>query len=86
MANSQHAEFIPFSCESTGGISQEAERVINRLSFACQDHLTLPSNLPFVNAVHSSVAIAIQRGNALAILAGYSRAVMRVGRGWSVTA
>ena len=86
VANSQHAEFIPFSCESTGGISQEAERVINRLSLACQDHLTLPSNLPFVNAVHSSVAIAIQRGNALAILAGYSRAVMRVGRGWSVTA
>ncbi len=30
----------------------------------------------------ASVAVAIQRGNALAIQAGYSRAVMRASRGW----
>ena len=64
VADSQQAEFIPFSCESTGGVSVEAEKLINRLSLACKDHLTLPSNLPFINAVHSSIAIAIQRGSA----------------------
>ena len=33
-----------------------------------------------------SIAIAVQKGNALAIHAGYSRAIMRAGRGWHSTA
>ena len=50
-------------------------------TLACKDHLTLPSHHTFANTIHASVAIAIQRGNALAIQAGYSRAVMRASRG-----
>jgi hypothetical protein len=78
VASTQLAHFIPFAVETTGGISKDAEQLIDQLSLACKDHLTLPSHHPFANSVHSSIAIAIQRGNALAIQAGYSRAVMRV--------
>jgi len=63
------------------GLSKDAEQLIDQLSLACKDHLSLPFHHREANAVHSSVAIAIQRGNALAIQAGYSRAVMRASRG-----
>src|SRR5580693_10522813 len=85
VAATQLAHFIPFAVEATGGISQDAEQLIDQLTLASKDHLTLPSHHPFANAIHSSVAIAIQRGNALAIQAGYSRAVMRASRGWQRT-
>ena len=61
-----------FACESTGGIGQDADDLINRLSLASKDHLTLPSHHP----------VAIQRSNALAIFAGYSRAISRANREW----
>ena len=81
VAATQLAHFIPFAVETTGGLSQDAKKLIDQLSLACKDHLTLPSHHTFANTIHSSVAIAIQRGNALAIQAGYSRAVMRASRG-----
>ena len=81
VAATQLAHFIPFAVETTGGISQDAKKLIDQLSLACKDHLTLPSHHTFSNTIHSSVAIAIQRGNALAIQAGYSRAVNRASRG-----
>ena len=86
VAATQHAHFIPFAVETTGGISQEAAQLIDQISLACKDHLTLPSHQSYANIVHSSIAIAVQKGNALAIHAGYSRAIMRVGRGWHSTA
>ena len=82
VADTQRARFIPFACETTGGISRGAEQLIDQLSLACKDHLTLPSHRSIAHSVHHSIAIAIQRGNALAIQAGYSRAVMRARRGW----
>lgn len=86
VASTQMAEFIPFSVETTGGIGADAARLIDLLSLASRDYLTLPSHHPFANSILSSVAIAIQRGNALAIQAGYSRAVMRAHKGWLRTA
>ena len=80
LANTQQAHFIPFSVETSGGMTEEAEELVDQLSLACKDHLTLPSSKPFANSIRSSIAIAIQRGNALAIHAGFSRAVMRAGR------
>ena len=82
VASAQAAQFIPFSVESTGGIGPEAAHLIELLSLASRDYLTLPSHHPFSNSVFSSVAIAIQRGNALAVAAGYSRAVKRSDKGW----
>ena len=61
-AATQRADFIPFACESTGGIGQDADDLINQLSLASKDHLTLPSHHPPANSIHSTVAIAITRG------------------------
>ena len=56
VAATQCAEFIPFACESTGGIGQDADDLINRLSLASKDHLTLSSHHPLANSIHSTVA------------------------------
>lgn len=79
VAHTQTADFIPFSVETHGGMAQGAEELIDQLAGACKDHLILPSANQFTNHVRSSIAIAIQRGNALAIQAGHARAVRREG-------
>ena len=76
VADSQQADFIPFSIESTGGIGKEAADLIDQLCTASRDFLSLPSHHPFAHDVFSSVAIAIQRGNAFALIAGDRHAVM----------
>src|SRR5277367_2579349 len=59
VAATQLAHFIPFAVEATGGIGQDAQQLIDQLSLASKDHLTLPSHHPFANAIHSSVAIFV---------------------------
>ena len=73
------ARFLPFSVESTGGMGKDAEELIEQISLACCDHLVLPSHHHIAHNIRASVAIAVQRGNALAVYGGYSRAVMRAG-------
>ena len=58
-------------------MSADAEEFVNQLSLTCKDHLTLPSSRPFAHSIRSSIAIAIQRGNAITVQAGFSRAIMR---------
>ena len=79
MAEAQNARFLPFSVESTGGMGKDAEELIEQISLACRDHLVLPSHHHIAHHIRASVAIAVQRGNALAVYGGYSRAVMRAG-------
>ena len=47
LADDQQAVFLPFSVETTGGMADDAEELINQLSVVCKDHLTLPSAQPF---------------------------------------
>ena len=77
LADDQQAAFLPFSVETTGGMAEDAEELISQLTVTCKDHLTLPSARPFANSIRSSIAIAIQRGNAIAIHSGLSRALMK---------
>ena len=76
----QCARFLPFSAETTGGLGKDAEELIDQISLACRDHLALPSHYHIANGVRASVAIAVQKGNALAIFGGYSRAVKHAGQ------
>ena len=55
VAATQLAHFIPFAVETTGGLSQDAKKLIDQLSLACKDHLTLPSHHTFANTIHASV-------------------------------
>jgi len=73
------ARFLPFSVETTGGMGKDAEELIDQISLACRDHLILPTHHHIAHNIRASVAIAVQRVNALAVYAGYSRAVMRTG-------
>ena len=80
VAVAQCARFLPFSAETTGGLGKDAEELIDQISLACRDHLALPSHYHVANSVRASVAIAVQKGNALAIFGGYSRVVMHAGQ------
>ena len=80
VADAQCARFLPFSAETTGGLGKDAEELIDQISLACRDHLALPSHYHIANGVRASVAIAVQKGNALAMFGGYSRAVMHAGQ------
>ena len=74
VADAQCARFLPFSAETTGGLGKDAEELIDQISLA------LPSQYHIANSVRASVAIAVQKGNALAIFGGYSRAVKHAGQ------
>src|ERR1700712_24918 len=69
LAGTQQSHFLPFSVITTGGMSEDAEELVNQLSLTCKDHLTLPSSRPFAHSIRSSIAIAIQRGNAITVQA-----------------
>ena len=57
LADTQHAHFLPFSVETTGGMTEDAEQLVDQLSLTCKDHLTLPSSRPFANFIRSSIAV-----------------------------
>lgn len=80
LADTQQSHFLPFSVETTGGMTEDAEELVDQLSLTCKDHLTLPSSRPFAHSIRSSIAVAIQRGNAITIQCGFSRTIMRRGR------
>jgi len=61
-------------------MSEDAEELVNQLSLTCKNHLNLPSSRPFAHSIRSSIAIAIQRGNAITVQAGFSRAIMKAER------
>jgi hypothetical protein len=78
-ARLHHMRLLPFSVESMGGLSSEAEQLVEQIGLACRDHLTLETHESIARGVRAAVAVAVQKGNAMAVLAGYSRAVMRGG-------
>jgi hypothetical protein len=78
-ARLHHMRLLPFSVESMGGMSSEAEQLVEQVGLACRDHLTLETHESIARGVRAAVAVAVQKGNAMAVLAGYSRAVMRGG-------
>lgn len=66
-----------FSVETCGGMAPEALALLDRISRAGQEHLSLWSHTQIVQHMLCSVAIAIQKGNAMAVLGAYSAAVVR---------
>ena len=86
MAIEQQARFLPFSVETMGGMSKEAVELVEQIGLACRDHLTLATHESIARGVRPSVACAIQRGNAMTVMAVYSRAVMQGGRRPAVAA
>lgn len=65
---------IAFVAETYGGLHEDAREVIRDISIAAQHHLVTFTRSEIVSGLHASVAVAIQRGNARAILASLSAA------------
>jgi hypothetical protein len=79
VARLHRMRLLPFSVETMGGLSREAEQLVEQIGLACRDHLTLETHERIAKGVRASVAVAVQKGNAMTVQAGYSRAVMRGG-------
>ena len=77
VARQHHMRLLPFSVETMGGLSSEAQQLVEQIGLACRDHLCLETHERIARGVLASVAVAVQKGNAVTMQAAYSRAVMR---------
>ena len=72
--SSQHCfEQLPIVLETMGGIGPAAVTLIKAIADASQEHLAMWTRVDVVREVAGSLAMAVQRGNAMAFLEGYER-------------
>jgi hypothetical protein len=71
------ARLLPFAVETFGGLAPDAVTLLKALSRAGEEHLGLWPRDVIVRQLLGSVAVAVQRGNAMAVLSGYCKAVTR---------
>ena len=71
-----HARLLPFSVETTGGMARGAIELLEQVSLACRDTLTVWPHWQIEMEMQKAVAVAVQKGNAMIMLAGYNAAVM----------
>jgi len=77
-AREMGARFIPFACESLGGIIPEARRWMAAVALSLPPDYCTPEGLDrfqLLRHAQSAVAIAIQRGNAAMVKASVNRAL-----------
>ena len=82
MAKAQDAKFLPFACEVYGGIGKSANKLLKQIYKSARDQMLMWPYQQIVEHLRGTVAISIQKGNAVAILAGYARAVRRSADGY----
>ena len=70
---------MPFAVETCGGVAPDAVTLLKALSRAGEEHLGLWPRDVIVYQLLGSVAVAVQKGNAMAVLSGYSKAVTKAG-------
>ena len=71
LARSVNAEFVPFVVETTGGITKTSSTLLNNITLACSEHQSIWSSQELQKELYASISVAIQRGNAIAMTAGY---------------
>ena len=59
VSTSQHASFIPFAAESTGGMSTGAIELLKQITLASNDHLRLDPAQARVGAMQAAEAICL---------------------------
>jgi hypothetical protein len=73
----QHeAQLLPFSVETCGAMAPDAVRLLQLISRAGREHLGLWPHEQTMRHALGAVAVAVQRGTAIALLAGYSNAMV----------
>jgi hypothetical protein len=68
---------LPFVVETCGGLATDAVKLLDVMSQAGHEHLSLWSHAEIVQHILGSVAVAIQKGNAMTVLAAHTAAVVR---------
>ena len=69
MAKDQDATFVPFPCETLGGIHKLALKVVKRIAQSADDMTSLYPQTTLTSSLLDTVAISIQKGNALVMIA-----------------
>ena len=76
-AQQHHATFIPFIMEATGGMSESAQQIYSNIILASRDSATSSPHDIIARELRGSIAIAIQRRNAMTMIAGRCLAIGR---------
>jgi hypothetical protein len=77
IAKRHDAELIPFAVETCGGLGPDAIALLDVISGAASEHLSLWSQEDAAKEVLNSAAIAVQKGNAMTILGAHAAALLR---------
>jgi hypothetical protein len=77
IASRHDAELLPFVVETCGGLGQDAIALLDVISGAASEHLSLWSQEDAAKEVLNSVAIAVQKGNAMTVLGAQAAALLR---------
>ena len=77
MAKSQGAKFVPFAVEMYGGMGKSAKQLIKLINKSARDQMLMWPYQQLIQNLKGDIAISIQRGNAIAILAGYNSALSK---------
>ena len=64
-------KIVPFAIESFGGFSQSAQRFIDNLAHFASNRCTLFQKDELIRDFISSLSVAVQKGNALAVINGW---------------
>jgi hypothetical protein len=80
MKTRHQMEVIPFVVETCGGMGPAAVKLLRAMAKASQEHLAMWPKQAILQHVVGSVAIAVQRGSAMAYLEGYDRALTTLER------
>ena len=70
-----------------GGLGKSAKKLLNKISKCARDQMLMWPYHRIIQNLKGEIAISIQRGNAIRILAGYNRAIgkpakLHMGRVW----
>jgi hypothetical protein len=75
VAVDNHAELLPFSVETYGGMAPDAIKLLSAMGDMGEEQLGMWPRHVVIRHLIGSVATAVQRGNAVTWLSGYSRAL-----------
>jgi hypothetical protein len=80
LSSLRHYEQLPFVVETCGGVGPSADALIKAMADAGEEHLAMWSKEAIIRELVGTVAIAVQRGGAIAYLDGYDKSLhaMRV--------
>jgi hypothetical protein len=73
-------EILPFVVETCGGVGPAAVKLLKAMARAAEEYLGMWPKQDIIRHVVGSVAIAVQKGSAMAYLEGYDRALSALGK------